>query len=69
MIETAIYGVLLGIGVYVGTAMLIGTQKANRLPGGGAIGGAILLSPWYVAMPAALVGHIIAVVVTKMMKR
>jgi hypothetical protein len=68
MIEAAVYGVLLGIGVYVGTAMLMGTQKANNMPGG-AIAGAILLSPWYVAMPAALVGHIIAVVVTKMVKR
>ncbi len=67
MVAAALYGVLLGLAVYAGTAMLMGTQKANNLPGG-AIGVAAFLSPWYVAMPAALVGHIIAVVVTKMVK-
>lgn len=67
MVETALYGLFLGIGVYAGTAMLMGTQKANQLPGG-AIGGVILLSPWYISVPAALVGHLIAVGFAKIVK-
>ncbi len=68
MIEPALYGFVLGLGVYAVTALLLGTQKANHLPGG-AIGGAILLSPWYITVPAAFVGHLIAVGIAKMLKR
>jgi len=67
MIETALYGVALGLGIYAVTALLLGTKNANRLPGG-AIGGAILLSPLYISIPAALLGYLIAVGVVKLVK-
>ncbi len=61
-------GILFGVAVYTGTATMLGTQKANRLPGG-AIGAGFLLHPFYVSIPGALAGHLGCVVIAHALKK
>ncbi|MFA4937223.1 MAG: hypothetical protein WC575_02985 [Patescibacteria group bacterium] len=66
--STALITFILGIVIYFGTALFVGTKKANWLPGG-AIGAAIFWSPLYISIPASLLGHLVAVYIAKKMKK
>ncbi|QQG53018.1 MAG: hypothetical protein HY931_02175 [Candidatus Falkowbacteria bacterium] len=74
MLKISIFSFLIGMAVYAGTAAILGKKKANRLPGG-AIGGSLALTwvilpaYWYLAIIFSLIGHIVAVLVTKWFQR
>ena len=55
----AFSGFLIGILVYLGMALFLGMRRSAALPGGAIVAG-IVLGPWYVSIPAALVGHFLA---------
>jgi len=55
--------------IYVGTALFLGKQKANGLPGG-AFGCGLVISlamsaPFYIGPVVALIGHYISVFIAK----
>lgn len=64
MLKSIVVSILFGIAVYIGTAILLGKEKANTLPGG-AIGAWVFIQPWYIGVIFGLVGHLIAVAVAK----
>lgn len=58
----ALQGFVGGVAVHLVTRALIG-DRADALPGG-AIGIAVVASPWWISAPAALVGHFASVAAT-----
>ena len=53
--------VCVGIIIYILTAWLLGRKKATFLPGGVVVVG-LVFPLWYVAVPAALLGHACAAI-------
>jgi hypothetical protein len=66
--ETALVAFLIGAAIYVATALLLGRERAAKLPGG-AVCAAIFFSPLYISIPMGLLGHIAAVIVANKMRK
>lgn len=64
MAKSIVTSILFGIAIYIGTAIFLGKEKANRLPGG-AIGALAFIQPWYIGAVFGLIGHFIAVAIAK----
>lgn len=62
MFRAMIISFLFGVAVYVGTALLLGREKTNGLPGG-AIGAFVFVQPWYIGIIFGLFGHVFSVIV------
>lgn len=56
MLQTIVLSFIYGALVFGGTALLLGKDKARKLPGG-AILAAFILAPWWIALMCSLVGH------------
>jgi len=67
LLNSILFALLSGVVIYIVTALIIGKKKANRLPGGALCAG-LILHPWYVCIPVALIGHFLAVAVAKKLK-
>ncbi len=59
----ALQGLIAGVAVHLATRLLLGA-RADSLPGG-ALAICVVVAPWWVSGPAALIGHFASVAVAR----
>ena len=60
MLREMLISFVFGVAVYVVTALLLGRERTNSLPGG-AIGAFMFVQPWYIGILFGLLGHVVSV--------